>query len=69
MHPQPVPSHTAAVQPVTPPRVLDVHAHMAVPEVDRLLEGLPGLEESRATFIRRTGSFSGSSAERSITLT
>ncbi|PZT70780.1 amidohydrolase [Streptomyces sp. SW4] len=42
----------AAVTAVTPPTV-DVHAHVLLPEVDALVDGLPGHAEARALDARR----------------
>lgn len=38
----------------TPPTV-DVHAHVLLPEIETLVEGLPGLAEARALDARRNG--------------
>ena len=38
----------AAVSPPSQPPAIDVHAHVAVPAADALLEGQPGLAQQRA---------------------
>ncbi|MFI8231086.1 amidohydrolase family protein [Streptomyces sp. NPDC085900] len=40
---------------MTTPPTVDVHAHLLLPDVEALVEGLPGLAEARALDTRRNG--------------
>jgi aminocarboxymuconate-semialdehyde decarboxylase len=45
---------------------IDVHAHLLVPEVDRLVAGSPALEAARALEARRSGAESSANSRRMV---
>jgi aminocarboxymuconate-semialdehyde decarboxylase len=50
---------TPEVPDAPPTRVVDVHAHVIVPEIQAAVQGHPGLDELRAAEARRNGPASG----------